>query len=264
MTNVEIKNWDSTEYGDKSFRQGHSKMPETQMRACLVGVSGQGKTNTACDLIMRYLAWDNLKVFSPSIEQPKWLMMKDLCDKMELTREKKALAYCEKFNKGKPIHKRITLEDLDLQPIGEFYDSLNNLCMDDIDKKHQTLVVIDDFMLEKNQKNCIELFSRGRLKNINTMYLSQDWFTIPKNVRRNTNLFLLWGNLPDMNIDMIRRDGGIPMDKNQWRQAYKDGTKEPYSFIVIDKTKSDMDKQFTINFNEPLFKSTEKDPQKCP
>jgi hypothetical protein len=96
------------------------------------------------------------------------------------------------------------------------------------------------------------------------MYLSQDWFTIPKNVRRNTNLFLLWGNLPDMNIDMIRRDGGIPMDKNQWRQAYKDGTKEPYSFIVIDKTKSDMDKQFTINFNEPLFKSTEKDPQKCP
>jgi len=254
MAKVEIKNWDDTKYGDRSFRQGHPKMPNCSMRACLVGVSGQGKTNCAVDLILRYLSWDVLKVFSPSISQPKWLMLKDICEKMEMEREKKALSYCERHNKGKAPSKHITLEDFDFKPIGEFNNDDDNFNMDDLDKKDQNLVVLDDIMLNKNQKHFIELFSRGRLKNINTMYLSQDWFSIPKNVRRNTNLFILWGKLPEMNLDMIRRDAGVPADKNQWRDMYKEATKEPFSFIVIDKTKKDVNEQFTRNFNEPLFK----------
>ena len=95
------------------------------------------------------------------------------------------------------------------------------------------------------------------------MYLSQDWFTIPKNVRRNTNLFLLFGNLPEANIDMIRRDAGVPKDKHEWRTCYKDATKEPFSFVAIDKTKKDINEQFSRAFNEPLFNEVSNDRIRC-
>jgi hypothetical protein len=68
---------------------------------------------------------------------------------------------------------------------------------------------------------------------------------------------MLWGNLPEANIDMIRRDAGIPKDKKEWRVCYKEATKEPYSFITIDKTKTNIDEQFTRNFNEPLFQKND-------
>ena len=253
MSKVEIKNWDDTRYGDRNFRQGHPKMPNTTMRCCMVAVSGGGKTNTAVDMCLRYLCWDRLFVFSPSVDQPKWAMMKDITDNMETERDKRALQFINKFNKNKPPHKRISIEDLDLQPIAEYNTEVGDFTLDDLRKEDQNLVVLDDIMLDKNQKQFIELFSRGRHKNTNIMYLSQDWFSIPKNVRRNTNLFMLWGNLPEANIDMIRRDSGCPMDKKEWRECYKDATKEPFSFIAIDKTKKDINEQFTRNFNDPLF-----------
>jgi len=250
---VIIKNWDSTEYGDKNFRQGHNKMPSSQMRCCMVGVSGSGKTNACCDLILRYLMWDRLWVFSPSVDQPKWKMMEDITDKMETERDKKALQFVNKHNKNKAPTKRISLEDLDLKPIAEYRFDMDDFKLEDLDKSDQNLIIIDDMMLNNNQKDFISLYSRGRHRNVNVCYLSQDWFSIPKNIRRNTNLFLIWGNLPEMNIDMIRRDSGAPVDKNEWRKCYKDATKDPFSFIAIDKTKSKISEQFTKSFNSPLF-----------
>jgi hypothetical protein len=250
---VIIKNWDDTSYGDKNFRQGHKKMPNTQMRCCMVGVSGSGKTNACCDLILRYLSWDRLFIFSPSVDQPKWLMMKDITEKMETDRDKKALQYIDKHNKNKAPAKRICLEDLDLKPISEYHYDMDDFNLDDLDKSDQNLVIIDDFMLRPSQTDFINLYCRGRHKNVNICYLSQDWFTIPKNVRRNTNLFLLFGNLPEANIDMIRRDAGVPKDKKEWRECYKDATKDLFSFIVIDKTKTKIDEQFSRGFNTALF-----------
>lgn len=250
---VDIRNWDDTKYGDKNFRQGHPHMPNTTMRCCMVACSGHGKTNTACDLIMRYLSWDRLFVFSPNFEQPKYLMLKDLCDKMEIDREKRAVKYVNNYNHKHPPHRHISLEDLELEPIAEFSPTLEGFNLKDLNKKNQYMIVLDDIVLQKNQTQFIELFSMGRHKNCQTMYLSQDWFSIPKLCRRNTNLFLLFGHLPEMNIDMIRRDAGVPLDKNEWRDAYKRGTTEPFSFITIDKTKSKMNEQFTICFNKPLI-----------
>lgn len=251
---VKIKNWDCDKYGDRSFRQGHPSMPRESCRISCVGVSSSGKTNLIIDLILRYLCWDRLFVFSPSVAyQPKYLMLKDACETMEIKREKKALDYCKRFNKDKPANKHICLEDLDLKPIGEFYNEIGDFKLDNLEKGDQNFILLDDIVLDKNQLPFIEIFSKGRHRNCQVAYLSQDWFSINKMVRRNSNLFILFGQLPEMNIDMIRRDSGVPKDKAEWRRVYLEATKEPYSFITIDKTKKGLDKQFTRNFNEPLF-----------
>ena len=68
--------------------------------------------------------------------------------------------------------------------ITEGIDSAPNL--DEFDKKEQTLIVMDDLVLEKNQKQLEQYFIRARKLNCSLVYLSQSYFAVPKIKRLNT------------------------------------------------------------------------------
>lgn len=59
--------------------------------------------------------------------------------------------------------------------------------VDEFDKSHNNLIIIDDMMTERNLSPVIQLFSRGRKKNISIVYISQGYYQIPKTIRQNAN-----------------------------------------------------------------------------
>ena len=104
---------------------------------------------------------------------------------------------------------------------------------------NQRLVIFDDFVCEKNQKPLIDYFIRGRHKNCIVIYLSQSYYKTPKDIRLNCSHFCIY-EFPSTNEkSLICRKNNTP------KEAYEKATKDPYSFIYIDKPR----KFATKNFN---------------
>ena len=73
--------------------------------------------------------------------------------------------------------------------ITEGIESAPNL--DEFDKKEQSLIVMDDLVLEKNQKQLEQYFIRARKLNCSLVYLSQSYFAVPKMIRMNLNYLII-------------------------------------------------------------------------
>lgn len=106
---------------------------------------------------------------------------------------------------------------------------------------NQKLVIVDDFICEKNQRPIIDYFIRSRTKNCSVIYLSRSYFETPKNIRLNCSHFCIY-EFPSANEKSICRENNIP------KKLYEEATKDPYCFIYIDKPR----KFTTKNFNEEI------------
>ena len=65
------------------------------------------------------------------------------------------------------------------------------------DKKRKQLNIFEDMiadMLSYKKRDPIvtELFIRGRKLNISLVFITQTWFAVPKNIRLNSTIVLLW------------------------------------------------------------------------
>ena len=68
-----------------------------------------------------------------------------------------------------------------------------------LDKENKILIVFDDLIADmihnKNLDSVVtELFIRGRKLNISLFFITQSYFTVPKDVRLNTNHFFIAKN----------------------------------------------------------------------
>ena len=100
----------------------------------------------------------------------------------------------------------------------------------DLNDDNQKLVIFDDFVCEKNQKPLIDYFIRGRHKNCSIIYLSQSYF--------NSSHFSIY-EFPSANERaLICRENSIP------KELYEKATKEPFSFIYIDRPRKFVTKKF--------------------
>ncbi len=82
-------------------------------------------------------------------------------------------------NKDEPLYNYLESKVDNGLTITEGIDSAPNL--DEFDKKEQSLIVMDDLVLEKNQKKLEQYFIRARKLNCSLVYLSQSCFAVPKN-----------------------------------------------------------------------------------
>ena len=172
------------------------------LRALLIGPSGSGKTCKLLSILLKpgVLCWDKLYVICKTLEQPAY----------DLLRE---------FDRGTEVV--------------EFTNRVEDTPgPDDLDLSKRNLVVFDDVMLE-NQKKTIELYCHGRHANANVIFLAQKYTCVPKVVRENANLFLLFHNIDGYSIQCMHREhcaGDMKLD--EFRKFANLST--PYSFVVID------------------------------
>ena len=83
-----------------------------------------------------------------------------------------------------------------------------------------------------------ELFIRCRKLNISLVFITQSYFSVPKDVRLNTTHYFI------MKINNKRELQNIPINHsadiyyNDFKKTYRECTKEPYNFLTIDTVTS--------------------------
>jgi hypothetical protein len=118
--------------------------------------------------------------------------------------------------------------------ISEGISSLPDL--DDYNKDEQSLIVLDDLVLEKNQKRITEYFIRCRKLNISVIYISQDYYSVDKMIRRNLNYLIIKQVSSLRDLRLIMSEYSIGLDKEEMERLYKYCTsdKDIGSFLFID------------------------------
>ena len=156
---MEIPNYDSIDNSDKKFDQLYPFMPSDTFRMLICGNSGSGKTNLLYHMLMKpLLYYDEIYLYARNLKQDKY---KKLIQKMRELSHK--LGY-----------EILNVSNDEITPVTK---------MDYED--NQKLVIFDDYVCDKNQRQIIDYFIQGRHKNCSVIYLSQSFNKTPKDIRLN-------------------------------------------------------------------------------
>ena len=212
---MEIPNYDTNVDNYKKFKQMYPYMPSDTFRMLICGNSGSGKTNLLYHMLIKpLLYYDEIYLYARNLEQDKY---QKLIQKMRELSSK--LGY-------EILH----VSNDEITPVSE---------MDYED--NQKLVIFDDYVCDKNQRQLIDYFIQGRHKNCSVVYLSQSLYKTPKDIRLNCSHYCLYEFPSSRESNRISSELGV--DKGKYRSA----TREPYSFLYVDKPKKRMAKNFTGN-----------------
>ena len=208
---MEIPNYDSGTK-NKKIRQLLPFMPNDTFRMLICGNSGSGKTNLLYHMLIKpLLYYDEIYLYVKNLDQEKY---QKLMNKMnEMSR-----------NAGYDI---MTVSNDKINPIGD---------MDYED--NQKLVIFDDYVCEKNEGQIVDYFIQGRHKNCSVIYLSQSFYKTPRDIRLNCSHYVVFEFPSSRERNMISSELGVEPEK------FKKATKEPYSFLFVDKPKEKIKKNF--------------------
>ena len=107
--------------------------------------------------------------------------------------------------------------------------------------------MIADIMANKRFQAIIkELFIRCRKLNISLAFITQSYFSVPKDVRLNSTHYLI------MKINSKRELQNIGIHYGDFMKIYRECTKEPYIFLTIDAT---LPASNLLKFRKNLFES---------
>ena len=180
---------------DKKCKQLYPFMPSDTFRMLICGNSGSGKTNLVYHMLIKpLLYYDEIYLYARNLEQDKY---KKLAQKMRELSMKLNLSY-------DILH----VSNDEITPVTE---------MDYED--NQKVVVFDDYVCDKNQRQIIDYFIQGL----------------------NCSHYCLYEFPSSREANRISSELGV--DTTHYRSA----TREPYSFLYIDKPKKRIAKNFIGN-----------------
>ena len=207
---MEIPNYD-VDIKNKKFKQLHAFLPNDTFRMLICGNSGSGKTNLLFHmLIAPLLHYDEIYLYAKNLEQEKY---QNLMNKMNEV--SKAVDYDIMTVRNDEI---IPINDLDYE-----------------DK--QKIVIFDDYVCEKNQRQIVDYVIQGRHKNCSVIYLSQSFYKTPRDIR--LNCYCIYEFPSSRERNMISSELGVDKEK------FKKATKKPFSFLYVAKPRKKVKRNFT-------------------
>ena len=78
-----------------------------------------------------------------------------------------------------------------------------------------------------------ELFVRCRKLNISLIFITQSYFSVPKNVRLNSTHYLIMKSNSRKELKNIAISHSADFDYNDFVKIYRECTREPYSFLQL-------------------------------
>lgn len=239
---MEVKNlsWDSS-----TARSNHKLLPKN-IRGIIVGKSGCGKTTLLLNLILNpgWLDYDKLFVFSKSLFQPEYLVLRKA---MEFKLPKEMILWL--FNNqrviqesglnvaefiecaGKELKKKSNIDS-------HFFENSNEVPDPrELNPKDKNLMVFDDLLLEK-QSACEKYYVRGRHSNVDCFYLSQNYFKLPRQtIRENANFICLFRQDLKNTSHIYNDHASSDLKQEEFREMCKQIWEDPHNFTVIDLTR---------------------------
>jgi ABC-type dipeptide/oligopeptide/nickel transport system ATPase component len=219
---AELKNWYEvipkkylTKQHNPNFKIHGLKIP---FRMLIVGNSGAGKTQTLLNIMHNMNGtFNNIFIITKNKHEPLYEYIEDKLSKDGL-----------KIVEG--IEHAPNLEK-------------------DIDKEDQTLIVMDDLVLEKNQAALEEYFIRARKLNCSLIYISQSYYRVPRIIRQNLNYLIIKQVSSLKDLYRILAEYTLGVDKSVLQQLYNKATQEKQDFLLVDLDASPQSR-FRKNFND--------------
>ena len=97
-----------------------------------------------------------------------------------------------------------------------------------------------------------ELFIRCRKLNVLLVFITQSYFSVPKDIRLNSTHYLIMKINNRIELKNIASDHSADIDYQDFKKIYRECTKEPYNFLTIDTTLPASD---PLRFRKNLFES---------
>ena len=116
-------------------------------------------------------------------------------------------------------------------------------------RKRKGLIVFDDMIShamsdKKAQQVLKDLFIRWRKLNISLCFLTQSYFSVPKDVRLNCTHYIIFKLNNKRELQNIAINHSADIDYKDFIEIYKKCTKEPFNFLTIDTTVNKLLKNF--------------------
>ena len=113
--------------------------------------------------------------------------------------------------------------------------------------------MIADIMSNKKFQTIIkELFIRCRKLNISLVFITQSYFSVPKDVRLDSTHYLIMKINNRGELQNIAINYSADIDYKYFVEIYRECTKEPFNFLTIDTM---LPASNPLRFRKNLFKS---------
>ena len=173
-------------------------IPDHPYRILIIGGSGSGKTNVLLNLIKEQDDIDKIFLYAKYLSEPKY-------EFLIKKREDVVIKYYQNIDEYNPSRKR------------------------------KILIVFDDMIAgimtnKKFQAIIKELFIRCRKVNISLVFITQSYFSVPKDVRLNSTLYLIAKINNRKELQNIAINHSADIDYNDFVRIYRECTRKPYIF----------------------------------
>ena len=220
---------------NKKHNENWPYIPDYPYRILIIGGSGSGKTNTLLNLINEQRDIEKIYLYAKDLSESKY-------EHLIKNRENAGIKH---LNDSKPfIDCSNTMND-----VYENNDHYN------LNRKRKVLIVFDDMIADimtnkKFQSIIKELFIRCRKINISLLFITQSYFSVPKEVRLNSTHCLIMKINKGKELQNIAINHSADIDYKDFIKIYMECTKEPYNVLTID---TPLPSTNTLRFTKNLF-----------
>ena len=210
-------------------------IPDHPYRILIIGGSGSGKTNTLLNLINDQNDIDKIYLYAKNLSEPKYEYLIKNRENAGIKHVNHSKAFTECSN---------TMDDV--------YKSINDY---NLNRRRKILIVFDDMIADimtnkKFQAIIKELFVRCRKINISLVFITQSYFSVPKDVRLNSTHYFIMKINNKRELQNIAINHSADIEYKDFIKIYRECTKEPYNFLTIDTT---LPSTNTLRFRKNLF-----------
>ena len=227
-----------TDVSLKSQKCRHnSPLLPSSIRGLIVGRSNCGKTVLLLNLLLKpnWLDYNNLLVFGNSLHQPEYQIIRAGFEAG--LGKTQILNIFENPPTTSPIELIQNFNGIKEGGVSaEFYEDCEQIPdPKTLDPKLKNLLVLDDCYLGKQGK-ARAYYTRGRHNNCDSLYISQNYFALPRNsVRENSNLIILFPQ-NTKSIQHIHADHCTDIPFQEFKDLCTGVWAHKYNFITIDLT----------------------------
>ena len=165
-----------TNENNKKHNEKWPYIPDHPYRILIIGGSGSGKTNTLLNLINEQNDIDKIYLYARDLSEPKYEYLIKKREDVGIKHLNNPNAFIECSN---------TMDDV--------YENIHDY---NPNRRRKILIIFDDMIADIMTNKIFqaitkELFRRCRKLNISLAFITQSYFSVPKNVRLNSTHCLI-------------------------------------------------------------------------
>ena len=210
-----------TNENNKEHNEKWPHIPDYPYRILIIGGSGSGKTNTLLNLIKEqdyHDVIDKIYLYAKDLSEPKYEYLIKKREDAGIKHLNDPNAFIECSN---------TMDDV--------YENIHDY---NSSRKRKILIAFDDMIADimtnkRFQAIIKELFIRCRKLNISLVFITQSYFSVPKDVRLNLTHYLIMKTDNRKELQNLLINHSADIDYKDVMKIYRECTREPYNFLTF-------------------------------